>query len=345
MRISGADFNRERPLKQRRASAGFTAGPPAGNMHDMITEYPRILRKAEWIRVLFHLEFQEPYNLTPETALRLRRDLREAAKLTFTGRDASQRFHALFDPPLTPDLAALRRYQRPGPPFVIFPPAPRKFGEGDVLELEVLFWGVGMNLLPDFALALEALGQIGWHRGKGRFELAAVEGRDAAGASRTLWKQGCAPFSFAPPVLDGGWWLETAAPCNPPLELTFVTPARLLAEERPLFRPTFARIFPFLLRRVTSILHACCGIEVVDDPAPLLGAAAQVKESASTLAWSDWRTLRGEEGKQDLGGVTGSLCLDGAALEGILWVLALATMVNVGKGASFGAGHLRLREI
>ncbi len=92
------------------------------------------------------------------------------------------------------------------------------------------------------------------------------------------------------------------------------------------------------------MVHACCDIDLIGDPEPLLKQASKVREVRNTLRWSDWRTLEGENSCQDLGGIIGSVLLEGESLPEVFWVLALASMMNVGKGASYGAGHFRVED-
>jgi hypothetical protein len=303
-------------------------------------KYPVRLHSVDFVRIRFQLEFQEPYLLTLEAALRLRRNLRQALHPA-----ESEYFQQLFEPPLPSDPVAVRRFQRPSPLFVLLPPSdlPRTLLEGDLLDLEVLFWGTGVHQLGDFSLVLQALGAAGWHRGEGRFNLVQLGATNHAGGCERIWQVGQSPLNLAPPVLSAAWWLEESGVWEAPLQLEFLSPARILSGGRPLFQPNFVRLFPFFLRRVTSMVHACCGVEILDDPEPLLKASSAVIETSNTLHWSDWRTLEGES-SQELGGVTGSVFLQGDILPEILWILNLASLMNLGKGASYGAGHFRLSE-
>jgi hypothetical protein len=292
----------------------------------------------------FHLEFQERFRLSLTELLRLRRELQMVASQTLGGR-TSERFQALFDPPLPADPVALRRFQRPSPPFAILPhPEPKRvFDAGDRFEIAVSFWGRGGHLVGDFARVLQALGKIGFHRGQGTFELAAIEAEDASGNRVSIWQEGEGLQLLTPPINEVGWWLnrvgEPAA-----VMLEFLTPARLLSQGRPLFRLDFRRLFPFILRRVTSMLYAHCGREVVDDPGRLLAAAEGVREVQNALCWQDWRTLEGEGMAQDLGGIIGSVRLEGETLQSVFGILRVGSLMNVGKGAAFGAGCFRLRD-
>jgi hypothetical protein len=298
----------------------------------------------EFALLHFHLEFQERLRLSLAELLRLRRELLMAAGQTLGDR-TSERFQALFDPPLPDDPVALRRFQRPSPPFAILahPEPERDFDAGDRLEITVSFWGRGGNLVGDFVRVLQALGKIGFHRGQGAFELVAIEAEDPSGNRVALWQEQERLHLLAPPVNEVNWWLKSIAEPTV-VVLEFLTPARLMSQGRPLFKLDFRRLFPFILRRVTSMFYTHCRREVVDDPAWLLAAADRVHEAQNTFSWQDWRTLEGWGQAQDLGGIIGSIRLEGESLERLLWILRVGSLMNVGKGAAFGAGCYCLRD-
>ncbi len=302
---------------------------------------PANLTRLEFCRVEFALEFQDAFTLTREKALRLRRDLlqaaRDLAELTGEGEGG---WRELFDPGLPADSLLQRRHQRPGPGFVLSPPCEPETSleAGDVFLLRALFLGRSVSRLGFFARVLSLLGERGFHRGEGPFELAGIEGEDGSGRRSPLWLPGDDLEEIAPPLLDAAWLLagrrgEGGGRC-----LRFLTPARVLSRGRPLFRPTFRDLFPFILRRVTGLCAAHCQVELLGDPAPLLAAAAAVETAGGKLAWEDWRTLEGDGGETELGGVAGSLALRGEALEEIAWVLELGVLLQVGRGAAYGAG-------
>jgi hypothetical protein len=223
------------------------------------------------------------------------------------------------------------------------PEQERDFDAGDRLEITVSFWGRGGQLVGDFARVLQALGKIGFHRGQGAFELTAIEAEDASGNRLSIWQEGKGMQLLTPPINEVGWWLNRVEEPAAVL-LEFLTPARLLSQGRPLFKLDFRRLFPFVLRRVTSMLYAHCGREVVDDPRHLLAAADGVHEVQNALCWQDWRTLEGGGIAQDLGGIIGSVRLEGETLQSVFGILLVGSLMNVGKGAAFGAGGFRLRE-
>jgi hypothetical protein len=223
------------------------------------------------------------------------------------------------------------------------PDCERDFDAGDRLEITVSFWGEGIQSVGDFARVLQALGRIGFHRGRGIFELAAIEAEDASGNRVTIRREKEGFHLLALPINEVGWWLNRVAePAAVVLE--FLTPARLLSQGRPLFKLDFRRLFPFVLRRATSMLYTHCGREVAKDPGLLLAVADGVQEVQNALRWEDWRTLEGVGPAHDLGGIIGSVRLEGEALRSLFGILRLGSLMNVGKGAAFGAGSFRLRE-
>lgn len=305
----------------------------------MILDFPKI----EFVQATLCLEFESPYLLTCETLLRLRRNLRDAAQRS--GLFSRQAFNLLFEGAVSEDPYARRRYQRPGPPFVIHPPlgAPLPTEISASLELPILLLGRGIRLLNDFCLALQTLGTRGFHQGEGRFSLVRVEAQDLGGNRVQVWPVGSRNLSPLP-VSQAGWFLDSFAESTA-VKLTLQTPARVLSAGRPLFNPDFKSLFPFILRRVTAMAHAYADIDLVADPPFFLEAAAKVVELENQLLWQDWRLLEGEGRHQELGGVVGAITLAGDSLREILGLLRFGSLLNLGKGATYGAGHFSLSAL
>jgi len=309
-------------------------------------EYPEAVSQLEFVCARFVIEFQESFDLDLERLLRLRRDLRTTAlQVLDETDDGSTAFTDLFDPPLATDPVALKKFQRPGPAFVLQPDPQqcRLLDCGDSMDLRVVFWGKGVTRLSHFARVLQQLGHNGLHNGEGCFELAEIFAENAANEDVELWNFGQPLDMLTPPLIPLSWWLDRKINDDHSLLLEFVTPARLISHGRPLFTPDFELIFPFVLRRVSSMIHAQFGVEVVDDPRRYKEICrTQVHEILNSLTWRDWRTLEGSAAHQDLGGVSGTLEIAGDGLRDIAWLLRAGALMNLGKGASFGAGFYRI---
>ena len=74
----------------------------------------------------------------------------------------------------------------------------------------------------------------------------------------------------------------------------------------------------------------------------LFQAAESIEVNARSFDWHDWKNLGEHRLKSKIGGFTGKLCLAGESLKDIFWVLAVAGLLGVGKGAAFGAGRFHL---
>ena len=300
------------------------------------------LTKIVYARVEFELEFQESFTLKREMVLRLRRELIRIAKQPAgdTHQYSSQML-TMLDPEVASDPYARRLFQKPSPPFVILPPRidEQSLDAGDVVLLEVLFLGnLGQHIFL-FAQLLQLLGLFGFCRGAGRFDLAGVFGLDQSDNRLIIPVTDVHAEQLSVPQLSLNWWVEKKIQYDRNVALTFVTPARLLANNKPLFRVHFAEVFPFILRRVTSMLYAWDGVELTIDAQYLIEAATEVDIISSDLSWHDWRTLDGDSDKQELGGVTGSLVLGRIESDEIMAVIALGGLFNIGKSAAYGCGH------
>ena len=300
--------------------------------------YPPLLARADLARVRFTLELLTPCRLAPFALLGLRQGLLRCAR-DFSGGELAQ----LFNPPVSSDPTAVRRFQKPAPALVLRPLTLGPFAgeEGDTLELELLFLGDGLQQIEVFLEILRELGRCGLSTGDGRFEVTAAACQTAVGHWPPLAIGG--KEKLAPPdVIALGSWLDERLPLASPVTLKFVTPARLVAAGRTLRRPRFAQLFPFMLRRVTSMLYYHCNLEPIDDPLPLLATAGKVEANWQSCRWDDWRELGEGGGGGRIGGVSGAMSLAAASFDEIGWVVALATLFGIGRGAAFGSGQIQL---
>nr|WP_321370303.1 CRISPR system precrRNA processing endoribonuclease RAMP protein Cas6 [uncultured Desulfuromusa sp.] len=308
--------------------------------------FPFELQQVEYVKLYFYLENSNYFDLPDLGLLQLRRELRQGLKsFSDLGQDDYAReLTQLLQPDLPDDPVLLRQIQQPSPAFVISPDtslcgliAPKQR-----ICLPVLFLGSGIKAIDFFVSLLQHLGTRGLYHGCGRYILEGVEAEDGSGVRSMLWSKGKQTYSLNPPVCRLSWWLERKPSFENSVQFEIVTPLRILRQGKPFFKAGFADIFPFLLRRVTSLLAAYAGVELSPYPAHYISMAKQVKVVQNSFHWKDWRTLNNEHGDQNLGGLMGALKMQGDELSELLWLLQLGHLFNIGKGATYGAGQYRL---
>ncbi len=299
---------------------------------------------AELARVRFHLECDDAFAIDTATLLRLRRVLLRAARWAVDASEpAAEAMLQLLDVPPPVDPLVRRRVQKPSPPFAfVMSTQPVLAGEaGDEWLLEVVLPGNAVSTASLLARLLQRVGAVGLTGEGPRFELCMITACGHDGVWSTGWQQGAPLGELALPLLNLRWLIEehlaTAA-----RRLQFVTPARLLHHGKPLFVAGMAEIAPFMLRRVTSVLASAIGIEPFAEADSLLASLRAVEPLENGLEWKDWRTLDRLDGSLDLGGIAGHLLLPETLADDERILLYLASLFNIGRGASFGAGHFRL---
>ena len=303
-----------------------------------------VLNKSEYCRVVFDLEFQERFTFGRDLLLRLRRELKRAASTTFMDKDLHHRIINMLDPDPADDPYSRRLYQKPSPPFVIHPLEAANIvrDAGDFFRLEVIFFGDCGQHISLFCSLMQCLGSIGFYRGEGRFELINLGAYDQSGELTRLPIPDPGQPVESVPLIPFLWWVEELTRLSAPLTLTFQTPARLLSNNKPLFNPAFTDIFPFILRRVTSMFHAWYGVDFVKDAQDLINSAADLDVLSSDLRWQDWRTLNGDSSEQNLGGIVGRMHLDRIGSDELITIITLGSLLNIGKSASYGSGKFTL---
>jgi hypothetical protein len=255
---------------------------------------------------------------------------------------AVRQWQALFQPAPSPDPVARRRYQKPAPALVMTLPVLQEtfIDKGRELDCEVLFVGAGVSLVHLFLKSLVHLGNLGLVPDGGYFQVREVYCIGNGQPEKLAWRHDEPPDSltFAVRPLN---WLVSQDRVSDRLTILYETPVRLLMHGRPLRKPRFRQIFPFMLRRVTSMIFAHSGVELLDEPSSLLASVSRIEQLETRLSWCDWRAITGQK---DLvvGGFTGEMVLAGQAIEDIYWVLAVASLFGIGKGASYGAGRFKL---
>lgn len=306
--------------------------------------WPQALEQVDIVQARFDLAFVSPCQLQPADFLGIGRGLRIAAKHVLAAHEVvdARNLQGLFQPALSDDPVARRKFQKPAPAFVAAMPIVegKSCAVGDRLELEVLFIGTGIPLISDFLQCLVQLGHLGLVNGEGHFAVIEVHTRQSDHATALAWCQG-QPLDALTCAVQPLSWLLQRPRVTSKVTVTYQTPTRLMVDGKPLRRPRFSQVFPFMLRRATSMLYAHCGVEALDDPAQALDLARELDVLHMHHQWQDWRSLSASQG-MTVGGFVGEMVLAGRALEELYWVLAVAALFGIGKGATYGAGRFSL---
>lgn len=249
-------------------------------------------------------------------------------------------FERLFTPALPDDPTALRRYQRPAPPFA-FLPQPRDLTPiaTDQGSLSCRLFGDGITLLDDLVMTMAEIQPFAFAGRQRDGHLDTVSAVDGSGQNVTIWKKGMTQCT-APPRITAAWRFDTLARTNN-LRMEIITPARLLVQKKPLFHPGFRHLLPFILRRVTANCYFCNHLEIEGAP-ELLALSAGIEKEENQLHWHDWRCHPGDGALSELGGVCGQLLVTGDLPDDLIDLLHLGSLMNIGKGAAYGAGAFRL---
>jgi len=310
----------------------------------LIPDCPGVLQEVDVAKVCFALDFLSPCTVHPADFIRLGRILRASGRQMLDQADGlmSRQWQALFQPAPSDDPIARRKFQKPAPALVMTMPVAQKtlVDTGDRLKCEVLFIGDGIPLIQVFLSSLIHLGRIGMVSGEGLFEVTEVYSMSCEQPDNLVWRQDDPLDSFVCTVQPLTWIVNRERVFDR-LMISYETPVRLMVDGRPLRKPRFGQVFPFMLRRVTSMLFAHSGVEILDEPSRLFDSVRSLEESETHLTWKDWREVSGQPGLV-LGGFTGKMTLSGQAIEKIYWVLAVASMFGIGKGATYGAGRFVL---
>jgi hypothetical protein len=196
-------------------------------------------------------------------------------------------------------------------------------------------------LIPYLIHAIERAGTRGLGREGGRFGLLAVEQETALGSDN--WQT---IYSADNAILQPA---ETLAPPPSPVpasvRLELATPVRLKRNGRYLgARDLDARALLGALAARVAILAELYGSGPSQFERALAHAAIdQVTLHPEQLQWIDWtRYSSRQRTHMQLGGVFGTLRLQGPGLAALWPLLVLGQWLHVGKATSFGLGRYRI---
>lgn len=242
----------------------------------------------------------------------------------------------IFETPPPSDTSVMRKYRTAPHPFVIEPCEDTKtvFEPGEKLSFGLLLIGKAIDSLPYFIYTFEELGNLGIGKGRGRYILEEVflsgdNPEPVYSASDKKFKGPVQPERI-PESIE---WHEGL------LTLSFLTPARIVYEERLTEKPEFHILIRSLLRRIAHLSYFHCG----GDPSRfdftgIIDRAMKISLKKENLQWYDWeRYSARQDAWMKLGGFVGDITFEGDLGE-FLPYLKAGEFVHIGKGTSFGLG-------
>ncbi|MDS4029351.1 MAG: CRISPR system precrRNA processing endoribonuclease RAMP protein Cas6 [Candidatus Contendobacter sp.] len=244
----------------------------------------------------------------------------------------------LFETPPDPAAGKLRKYPTAPHPYLLRPGLGGAHAAGAMVHVDVVLFGHGNRHLPYVLHAFDQAGRRGIGRSDGRLELSQVAQQTTDGDWHSIHRPGEALRPQPPTIPE-------PPPCPTRLTLVLETPLRIRQAEK-LVGPEafqFSALFANLLRRISLLTTFHTDTPLEADFAALSRAGGLVRHRAARLRWHEWvRYSSRQDALLQMGGLVGTVDLDGAGLEPFWPYLWLGQWTHAGKGAVMGLGQYRL---
>jgi len=245
----------------------------------------------------------------------------------------------------------MRKYRTAPHPFILDPPSveARFFPPGKPFSLGLTLFGKSLHSLPYFIFAFERLGRNGLGRQRVRCPLSNVTttclGKEwllYSSDEGTLQPGDVFEQNFVLDLSTSSLSDNGSTPTKICLE--FLTPFRVIFQEKLVPELAFHIFIRSLLRRLAHLSYFHCGGNTEGVPfREWIELAQQVQTASHDLHWYDWeRYSSRQDSHMRLGGLVGTITFEGP-LAPFLPLLQMGEVTHVGKGTSFGLGHYRLR--
>lgn len=245
-------------------------------------------------------------------------------------------YTTLFEPP--PPEQTYRRYSEIAAPAVIEAPEALALEPGQPWSFDLVLLGPALASMPLILLAWQQALQRGVGEPAGRAVLTAVthDGHPLLDERGHLVPQAGSERLGPLPT-----WSRRGVPA---VRLTFLTPLRIKRQGQVL-RPQDLRAADLLmavLRRCADTCEQHLGMALQADFAGLR-QVAQTVTLTQTLRWRDWDRYSNRQGRHmPLGGLVGTVTLQGEGLRHFWPLLHLGQMLHIGGKATFGLGHYHI---
>ncbi|MGV6817452.1 MAG: CRISPR system precrRNA processing endoribonuclease RAMP protein Cas6 [Thiotrichales bacterium] len=246
----------------------------------------------------------------------------------------------LFETPVPKDTKRMRLYPSAPHPFVISPPATfRQADAGEQLELRITVVGKANQHLPYIVYAFQQAGSKGLGRQNSRFEIEDILQENVPG-------QGNWASIYDRTQLNAQ---EPAMPMLPPVpqdfSIEFLTPTRLTVNNARLTDKNFelSAVLGNLIRRISMLSYFHTDHAITLDFKALAAQSKSIPWTEQDIQWQDWtRYSSRQKSSVQMGGITGSITLQGDQIEPFWPALWLGQWLNLGKATIMGLGQYRI---
>jgi len=267
-------------------------------------------------------------------------------------------YHYIFETPPPTNSAVLNKVPTAPQPFVLEPPLETKrvYQPGEELVFHLVLIGKAIDYLPYFIYTFDELGRVGLGRGKGTYTLELVSWLDPGGTAvpiydgnRKVLTDSFHSLSLSQLSVSDSSLSQLSVP-GPSLSqfsvsVSFLTPTRIMFENRLAADCEFHVLFRSLVRRIALLDYFHCGGEFPPERREFVERARAVKTVTSDLRWVDWeRYSNRQQRRMRLGGFVGQVTYRGDFTEFLPYLL-LGTYTHVGKGATFGLGAYQIESM
>lgn len=246
----------------------------------------------------------------------------------------------IFETPPPADTQVMRKYTAAPHPFVLQPdPAQQtSVAAGESLYVDMTLFGHANQHLPYLLYTFEKAGERGLGGSHARFEVVSMS-QQVQGDWQCIYQAGNELQALAPQMPE-------IPPCpEGEVLVTFHTPhkIRLQGQDLKANNLDFYGLFSMLMRRVSLLQQFHGEAPLVLNFKDLSTRARSIPIIKRDLYWKNWaRYSSRQKTLVKMGGLMGSLVLDGRTLKDFWPILYLGQFTHVGKGTAMGLGRFSL---
>lgn len=227
-------------------------------------------------------------------------------------------------------------------PYVIEPPLTDKnvYEPGEKLPFNLLLIGPALDYVPYLIVTLQAMGENGIGRGRGKMSVRQVAMHNPYRRLTQLIYTDAENIVHPANELEiktQDLLVDEFSPSQ--LELQFITPVRLTQGGRLQDEISCELLVRAILRRLHDLVPEASSEQ---DHTDLLAAAQEIEVTKQELQWYDWeRYSSRQKSRMKLGGLLGTATLAGN-LTPFMPLLRWGELLHVGKNTVFGLGQYRI---